>query len=189
MNDVPYASTVGSIMYAMLCTRPDVSYALSVSSRYQSDPGLEHWAAVKGILKYRRRTKDLLLVYGGDEELIVSGYTDASFMTDPDDFKSQLGYVFILNGGAVDWKSSKQKTVVDSTMEAEYVAASEASKEAVWIKQFLEDLGVVPSALDPVEIYCDNSGAVAQAREPSSTIRQDIFNANINSFDIMSKRV
>ncbi|XP_040251457.2 uncharacterized protein [Aegilops tauschii subsp. strangulata] len=90
------------------------------------------------------------------------------FMTDPDDFKSQSGYVFILNGGAVDWKSSKQKTVADSTTEAEYVAASEASKEAVWIKQFLEDLGVVPSALDPVEIYCDNSGAVAQAREPSS---------------------
>ncbi|XP_073351822.1 uncharacterized protein [Aegilops tauschii subsp. strangulata] len=95
--------------------------------------------------------------------------TDADgFMTDPDDFKSQSGYVFILNGGAVDWKSSKQKTVADSTTEAEYVAASEASKEAVWIKQFLEDLGVVPSALDPVEMYCDNSGAVAQAREPSS---------------------
>ena len=162
MNDVPYASAVGSIMYAMLCTRPAVSYALSVSSRYQSDPGLEHWAAVKGILKYLRRTKDLLLVYGGDEELIVSGYTDAGFMTDPDDFKSQSGYVFILNGGAVDWKSSKQKTV------AEYVAASEASKEAVWIKQFLEDLGVVPSAQDPVEIYCDNSGTVAHARESSS---------------------
>ena len=107
-------------------------------------------------------------MYGGDEELIVSGYTDAGFMTDPDDFKSQSGYVFILNGGAVDWKSSKQKTVADSTTEAEYVAASEASKEAVWIKQFLEDLGVVPSAQDPVEIYCDNSDAVAQSREPSS---------------------
>src|SRR3989337_599258 len=155
-------------MYAMICTRLDVCYALSVSSRYQSDPGLEHWAAVKTILKYVRWTKDLLVVYGGDEEVIVSSYTDAVFMTDPDDFKSQSGYVFILNGGAVDWKSSKQKTVADSTTKAEYVAASEASKQAVWIKQFLEDLGVVPSALDPVEIYCDNSGVVAQAREPSS---------------------
>jgi hypothetical protein len=66
---------------------------------------LEHWATVKGILKYLKRTKDLLLVCGGDEELIVSGYTAAGFMTDPDDFKSQSGYVFILNGGAVDWKS------------------------------------------------------------------------------------
>ena len=107
-------------------------------------------------------------MYGGDKELIVSCYTDAGFITDPDDFKSQSGYVFILNGSAVDWKSSKQKTVADSMMEAEYVAASEASKEVVWIKQFLEDLGVVPSAMDPVEIYWDNSGVVAQAREPSS---------------------
>ena len=73
MNDVPYASAVGSIMYAMLCTRPDVSYALTVRSRSQSDPGLEHSAAVKNILKYLRRTKDLLLVFGGDEELIVNG--------------------------------------------------------------------------------------------------------------------
>ena len=89
------------IMYAMLCTRPDVSYALSVSSRYQNDPGLEHWATVKNTLKYLRRTKDMLLVFRGDEELIINGYTDAGFMTDPDDFKSQLGYVFILNGGAV----------------------------------------------------------------------------------------
>jgi hypothetical protein len=107
MNGVPYASAIGSIMYAMICTRPDVSYALSVSSRYQSDPGLAHWAAVKNILKYLRRTKDMLLVYGGDEELIVNGYTDASFMTDIDDYKSQSGYVFTLNGGAVVWKSFK----------------------------------------------------------------------------------
>jgi hypothetical protein len=161
MNDVPYALTIGSIMHAMLCTRPDVSYALSVSNRYQSDPGLEHGATVKNILKYLRSTKDLLLVFGGDEELIVSGYTHADFMTDPNDFKSQSGYVFILNGGGVVEKSSKQNTVADSTTEAEYVMASEASKEAVWIKKFLEEIGVVPSVLDPVEIYCDNSGAVA----------------------------
>ena len=75
-------------MYAMLCTRPDVPYVLSVSSRYQSDTWLGPWAAVKNILKYLKRTKEMFLVYGGDEELIVIGYTDASFMTDPDDFKS-----------------------------------------------------------------------------------------------------
>ena len=189
MNDVPYALAVGSIMYAMLCTRPDVSYALSVSSRYQSDPGLEHWAAVKNILKYLRRTKDLLLVFGGDEELIVNGYTDAGFMTDPDDFKSQSGYVFILNGGTVCWKSSKQNTVVDSTTEAEYVAASKALKEAVWIKQFLEDVGVVPSALDPVEIYCDKSVPWLRQRSQDPNIRQYMLHANITSSDIMSRRV
>lgn len=168
MSKIPYASAIGSIMYAMLCTRPDVSYALSMTSRYQSDPGESHWTAVKNILKYLRRTKDIFLIYGGEEELIVKGYTDASFQTDKDDFRSQSGYVFCLNGGAVTWKSSKQGTVADSTTEAEYIAASDAAKEAVWIKKFITELGVVPSIVDPVELYCDNNGAIAQAKEPRS---------------------
>ena len=87
MNMIPYASTIGSIMYAMLCTRPDVSYALSVTSKYQSDPRMGHWVAVKNILKYLRRTKDVFLIYG-DGYLIVEGYSDASFQSDRDDSKS-----------------------------------------------------------------------------------------------------
>ncbi|KAK2395944.1 secreted RxLR effector protein [Trifolium repens] len=168
MNEIPYASAIGSIMYAMLCTRPDVSYALSATSRYQSDPGESHWIAVKNILKYLRRTKETFLVYGGEEELSVVGYTDASFQTDKDDFRSQSGFVFCLNGGAVSWKSSKQETVADSTTEAEYIAASSAAKEAVWIKKFISELEVVPSIVDPISLYCDNSGAIAQAKEPRS---------------------
>ena len=166
MKKIKYASAIGSIMYAMICTRPDVSYALSVTSRYQADYGESHWTAVKNILKYLRRTKDMFLVYGGEEELVVNGYTDASFQTDVDDSKSQSGYVFMLNGGAVSWKSSKQDTVAHSTMEAEYYAAAEASMESVWIKQFLTDLGVVPSASSPLDLYCDNSGTIAIAKEP-----------------------
>jgi hypothetical protein len=123
---------------------------------------------VKNILKYLRRTKDLFLVYGGDKELVVKGYTDASFVTDPDDLKSQLGYVFTLNGGAFSRKSSKQGTVVESTTEAEYIAASATAKEGVWIKKFMIELGVVPSVQGPMEIYCDNNGAIAQAKEPRS---------------------
>ena len=110
--------------------------------------------------------EELFLVYGGDEEILAKGYTDASFMTDHDDFKSQSGYVFTLNGGAVSWKSFKQKTVADSTTEAEYIAASEAAKEGIWIMNFIIELDVVPSAKDPLELYCDNTGAVAQAKEP-----------------------
>ncbi|RLK64327.1 transposon Pol polyprotein, partial [Klebsiella pneumoniae] len=144
MRSVPYASAIGSIMYAMLCTRPDVSLAISMAGRFQSNPGVDHWTAVKNILKYLKRTKEMFLVYGGDEELAVKGYVDASFDTDPDDSKSQTGYVFILNGGAVSWCSSKQSVVADSTCEAEYMAASEAAKEGVWMKQFMTDLGVVP---------------------------------------------
>ncbi|KAI3764505.1 hypothetical protein L2E82_14514 [Cichorium intybus] len=167
MKHVPYASAIGSIMYAMLCTRPDVSCALSMTSRYQQNPGEAHWTAVKNILKYLRRTKDMFLVYGGlEESLKVKGYTDASFQTDRDDSKSQSGYVFILNGGAVSWKSSKQEVIAQSTTKSEYVAASEAAQEAVWMRKFIEDLGVVPSIRDPIEIFCDNLGAIAQAKEP-----------------------
>ncbi|WKA12852.1 hypothetical protein VitviT2T_030203 [Vitis vinifera] len=167
MNRVPYASAVGAIMYTMTCTRPDVAYALSVASRYQANPGEEHWKVVKTILKYLRRTKDQFLIYG-ESELKLKGYTDASFASDKDDSKSISGYVFTLNGGAVSWKSSKQATVADSTTEAEYIAASEAAKEAVWMKKFISELGVVPSIEEPIPLLCDNNGAIAQAKEPRS---------------------
>ena len=107
MKVIPHASAIGSIMYAMLYTRLDVCPAISLAGRCQSNLGVDHWTTVKNILKYLKRTKDMFLVYGGDKELIVNGYVDASFDTDPDDSKSQTGYVFILNGGAVSWCSSK----------------------------------------------------------------------------------
>ncbi|KAJ9568333.1 hypothetical protein OSB04_004299 [Centaurea solstitialis] len=167
MKSVPYASAIGSIMYAMLCTRPDVAYSVSVTSRYQQNLGEPHWVAVKNILKYLRRTKEMFLVFGGSEdEISVIGYSDASFQTDRDDFRSQSGYVFTLNGGAISWKSSKQDTIADSTTEAEYIAASDAAKEAVWLRNFLSDLRVVASISRPIDIFCDNSGTVAQAKEP-----------------------
>ncbi|KAK9044498.1 hypothetical protein V6N11_058398 [Hibiscus sabdariffa] len=144
MSQIPYASVIGSIMYAIICTRPDLSYALSMTSRYQANPGEGHWIAVKNILKYLRRTKDVFLVYGGEEELGIKGYIDASFQTDKDDSRSQSGFVFCLNG------------------------ASEAAKEAVWIKKFISELGVLPSIADAIELYCDNNGAIAQAKEPRS---------------------
>src|SRR5215216_1316058 len=92
---------------------------------------------------YLRRTKDMFLVYGGEDELGVKGYTDASYLTDSDDSCSQSGYVFVINGGAVSWKSSKQEMVSASMTEAEYITASEAAKEAVWMRNLLMDLGVV----------------------------------------------
>ena len=169
MKEIPYASAVGSIMYAMLCTRPDVSYALSMTSRFQQNPGYSHWIAVKNILKYLRRTRDMFLIYGGlEEELSLKCYSDASFQSDRDDSRSQSGYVFILNGGAVDWKSSKQKVVALSTAESEYIAIAEAGQEAMWIKKFISDLGVMPNIDSPVTIYCDNTAAITLAREPRS---------------------
>ncbi|KAL0451323.1 UNVERIFIED_CONTAM: Copia protein [Sesamum latifolium] len=92
MLNIPYASAVGSIQYAVQGTRPDVTYALSVTSRYQACVGEAHWGTVKSILKYLKRTKDMFLIYGSGE-LILEGYSDASFQSDDDDAKSQSGFV------------------------------------------------------------------------------------------------
>ncbi|GJT34233.1 hypothetical protein Tco_0924652 [Tanacetum coccineum] len=137
MQNVPYASAVGSIMYTVRCTRPDVAFAQNITSRFQQNPGDLHWTTVKNILKYLRNTKDMFLVYGGDlkRELRVSCYTDAGYLMDADDLKSQTGYVFVLNGGAVDWKSAKQSIFATSSAKAEYIAADFDSKEAVWPKE------------------------------------------------------
>ena len=117
MSIIPYASAIGSIMYAMLSTRPDVALALSLTNRFQSNPGKEHWNAVKNIMKYLRRTKNMFLVYGGcEEELAIKGYIDASLGTDPDDSKSQTGYVFVLNGGAISRRSGKQTVIAKSSL-------------------------------------------------------------------------
>ncbi|GKB11700.1 putative RNA-directed DNA polymerase [Tanacetum coccineum] len=168
MKKVPYASAVGSIMYAVRCTRPDVAFAQNLVSRYQQNPGKLHWVAVKHILKYLRNTKDMFLVYGGnpDTELEVTGFCDASWQCDKDDTKSQTGYVFVVNGGAVDWKSKKQTTIAMHATQSEYMAASEAAMEAVWIRKFVEDLGVMPSISKPINMYCDNSAAIIFANEP-----------------------
>ena len=99
------------------------------------------------------------------KEFVVKGYVDASFDTDPDDSKSQTGYVFILNGGAVSWYSSKQSVIAGSTCEAKYIAASEAANEGVWMKEFISNLGVIPSASGPTKIFYDNTGAIALAKE------------------------
>ncbi|GKF33946.1 hypothetical protein Tco_0107146, partial [Tanacetum coccineum] len=120
------------------------------------------------ILKYLRNTKDTFLVYGGNPstKLRIECYCDAGFETDRDDTKSQTGYVFVLNGGIVDWKSSKQSTTAMSATESEYIAASEAAMEAVWIRKFISGLGIVPTINEPLNMYCDNSAAVHYANEP-----------------------
>nr|GEU49142.1 retrovirus-related Pol polyprotein from transposon TNT 1-94 [Tanacetum cinerariifolium] len=158
MQNIPYASAVGSIMYAVRCTRPDVAFAQNVTSRFQQNPGEEHWIADKNILKYLRDTKDMFLVYGGnmERELRVSCYTDAEYLTDAENLKSQTGYMFVLNGGIVDWKSTKQSIFANSSTDAEYIAAFNASKEAVWIHKFISGLGIVPTIEEPINTKAGN---------------------------------
>jgi hypothetical protein len=111
MSVIPYASAIGSIIYTMLCTCPDVSYALSAMSKYQSNYVEAHWTIVKNILRYLIRTKEVLLMFGGEEELVVLGYNKGSFQTDANDSKSLSSFVFCLNGGVMRRKSFKQDTV------------------------------------------------------------------------------
>ena len=130
MTKVPYSSAVGSLMYAMVCIRPDISHAVGVVSRFLEDPGKEHREAVKWILRYLRgTTRDCLCFKGSDP--ILKGYTDADMAGDLDNRKSTTGYLFIFSGGAISWQSKLQKCVALSTIEAEYIAATEAGKKMV----------------------------------------------------------
>ena len=122
---------------------------------------------MKHILKYLRRTRDYMLVYSGGD-LNPIGYTDSDVHSDKESRDSTSGSIFTLGGGAVVWRSIKQSSISDSTMEAEYIAACEAAKESVWLKKFYIYLEVVPNMEKPLVLYCDNSGAVANSKEPRS---------------------
>ncbi|GJT99104.1 retrotransposon protein, putative, ty1-copia subclass [Tanacetum coccineum] len=117
--------------------------------------------------------------------IMVSCYTDAGYLTDADDLKSQTRYVFVLNGGAVDWKSAKQSIFATSSVEAEYIASYDASKEAVWVRKFIYGLGVVPTIEKPINMYCDNTGAIAIAKE--SRITKEKVHTDDNLADPFTK--
>ncbi|KZV22485.1 hypothetical protein F511_19705 [Dorcoceras hygrometricum] len=140
MSRIPYASAVGSLMFAMICTRPDIAQAVGAVSRYMANPGREHWSTVKRILRYIKGTSNAALCFGGSY-LTLRGYVDSDYAGDPDKRKSTTGYVFTLAGGAVSWVSKLQTVVALSTTEAEYMAATQACKETIWIQRLLEELG------------------------------------------------
>ncbi|GJS76488.1 retrotransposon protein, putative, ty1-copia subclass [Tanacetum coccineum] len=181
MQNVPYASAVGPLCMQNV---PDVAFAQNITSRFQQNPDEPHWTAVKTILKYLRNTKHMFLVYEGNPEagLRVECYCDAGFETDRDDTKSETGYVFVLNGGAVDWKSSKQSTIAMSATEAKYIAASEAGMGVVWIRKFISGLGIVPTINEPIKMFCDNSARLHFANEPGFRGAPDTTIENIIMF-------
>ncbi|KAE8711089.1 Retrovirus-related Pol polyprotein from transposon TNT 1-94 [Hibiscus syriacus] len=162
MSRVPYASAVRSLMFAMICTRPDIAQAVGVVSQYMANPGKEHWNTVKRILRYIKGTSNVALCYGGSN-LLINGY-DSDYAGDLDKSKSTTGYVFKVTGGAVSWVSKLQSVVATSTTEAEYVAATQASKEAIWLKMLLEELG---HNQEYVSLFCDSQSALHLARNPS----------------------
>ncbi|XP_071921747.1 disease resistance protein At4g27190-like [Coffea arabica] len=165
MKKVPYASAVSSLMYAMVCTRPDIADVVGVVSRYLSNPGKEHWNAVKWILRYSKGTSRLCLCFGNGKTML-DGYTDADMAGDLDNGKSTSGYLMIFVGGAVSWQSKLQKCIALSSTKAEYIAITEACKETFWLQKFLQELGMKQ------EKSSSRSGTVPKASQLDSS-RED----------------
>lgn len=168
-----YQSAVGSLMYLMMASRPDIAFAVSHLSKFCSDPSEKHWLAVKRLLRYLRGTSKLALLLGvkGRNSGVV-GYTDADWASDSEDRKSVGAYLFFVCGSVVSWTAKKQAFVATSTMESEYVAAAQAAKEAIWLREFFGELTSknphlkVPGFTHekPIEIFCDNQAAIRVAK-------------------------
>ena len=157
MAKVPYASACGSLMYAMVATRPDIAYAVGVVSRYMSNPGKKHWDAVKSILRYLSGTADRQLCYGRGE-LSIQGYVDSDYAGCVDTRRSTTGWIYTFAGAAISWRLVLQDCTPVPTIEAEYVVDSEACKEAIWLARLVGDLGIKVQL--PL-LHCDSQSAIA----------------------------
>ena len=165
-----YAKLLGELQFLTNATRPDIAYAVNKLSAYTANPSLQHTGAVKRILRYLKGTKNLAIKYSteSDKNLqentnLFHGYADAAY-GNMDDYKSTSGYVFIVGNGAITWRSKKQTSVALSSTEAEYVALSEAGREACWLRSLYEELGYPQES--PTLIKGDNDGSIAMARNP-----------------------
>ena len=141
MFQVPYQFVVGSLMYAMVAARRDIAFAVGAVSRFISNAGKKHWDAVKLILRYLSGSKDKCLCLGKGDASII-GYTNSDYAGCAYSRKSTSGYIFQIMGGVIAWRSPLQDCVTLSTTEAEYVVASEACKEAVWLSRLASDMGI-----------------------------------------------
>ena len=165
MRLVPYREAVGSLMYLAIATRPDISYAVGVLSRFSTNPGPAHWKAVKHLFRYLQGTKDLKLTYSPDcqSQSIFSTFSDADFAGNPDNLRSTSGYVIKMGTGAISWASRLQTINTLSTTEAEFVSAVSAAQEMLWLQNLLTELGFPTSSLP---LYIDNMSALSVAKNP-----------------------
>ena len=164
MTSVPYKSLTGSLLYAVNWTRPDIAFATGEVCRFNQNPGMKHWIAAKRIVRYLRGTASHGLTYKPTEHgTQIYGYVDASWASDPMTRKSTSGYTFYLAGGPISWMSKRQPVVALSSAEAEYVAISSATQEALWLRSMMEELGYPQS---PTIIYSDSTTAIAIANNP-----------------------
>ena len=160
MDNIPYASLVGSLMYAQTYTRPDISFAVGMLGRYQSNPGLFHWRAAKKVLRYLQGTKDHMLTYRRTSNLEVVGYSNSDYAGCKDTRKSPFGYLFLLADGAISWNSGKQSVIATFTIEAKFIACFEATAQSLWLRNFFNGLSIIGTIAKQMRIYFDNVAAV-----------------------------
>jgi hypothetical protein len=175
MAAYPYCQLVGSLMYLAIATQPDIAHAVQHLSQFLANPGLAHWKAAIHVVKYLKGTRELRLVLRGKRPLVLTGLTDSNWANCPDTCRSVSGYVFLLGTGAISWNSRKQPTVATSSCEAEYIAACNATKEAVWLRYLLAALDLAQPLA--TAIGCDNQGTNAITKDPS-------FHAKIKHIEI-----
>jgi transposase InsO family protein len=162
-----YQAMIGSLMYAMLCTRPDLSYAIQQLSQFNSNPTNAHFQAAKRVFRYLQGTQTMGLVYSKHNDDItqrIQCYCDADYAADGDR-KSISGSLFTLAGSPISYQAKKQTTVAHSTVESEYAAMAHAAKEMIWLQYLLRDLGM--SKYAPTTLFCDNQGAISLAKNPT----------------------
>jgi len=164
-TEVPYLSAIGALMYVANCTRPDIAFAVNLLARHSAAPTKRHWTGVKNIFRYLQGTIDLGLFYQFDQDKSIIGYTDAGYLSDPHNARSQTGFVFLHGGTTISWKSSKQTLVATSTNHSEIIALYEASPECVWLRRMINHIQQscdIGSITKPTIIYEDNSACIAQ---------------------------
>ncbi|CAL1394707.1 unnamed protein product [Linum trigynum] len=165
-NPSEYKQLIGSLLYAT-ATRPDIMFSVCLLSRFMEQPTRQHMLAAKRILRYLKGTQGYGIWYqrGQDEGCLV-GYTDSDYAGDLNDRKSTSGYAFFLAGGVVSWASKKKPVVTLSTTEEEFVAASYAAAQCVWLRRIMKQMGWESSVKEATRVYCDNSSTIKLARNP-----------------------
>ena len=166
-RDLNYRELVGSLIYAMTCTRPDLAWSVTKLSQHLADPTKADLTMVKHVFRYIRGTYDNKLTFRKTDDLKLVGYTDADWASSKDNRRSTSGYYFALNdsGPALAWKSKKQPTVALSSCESEYVALCAGMQEAIYLKRLLEEL--LQISFGPTTIHVDNQGAIDLAKNPT----------------------
>ena len=159
-----YQQAIGCLTYAAMSTRPDISVAVNVLSKYMSCPTQHHWTGVKRIFRYLKGTMDYGLCFDGQEGSELTGYSDSDWAGDLDTRRSTSGYMFKIGGATISWCSKRQLTVARSSTEAEYVALSAAAQECIWLRRLLTDFMLGDDK--PTTLYEDNTGALELSKNP-----------------------